>query len=443
MSNPTTHPVFGQWRQQRRWTVTVLPYGLLAFCAALTLVIKGPGRNSALDLILCGLAAAWMLAMFTLRSPAWRENHRAMGVFLIGLILIIVILVFRDPWFGFFAPGGYFYAFNLLDWPWRLFLAAGVAVIAGTGQAYGVNKSTLFGAFLYLAIVALNVTLICGSAVVARKADRQSELREQALAEVSEAKRALEATLAENAGLHEQLLNQAREAGVLDERQRMAREIHDTLAQGLTGIVTQLQAAEQDGQDPAGRSRHVQIAIRLARESLTEARRSVDALRPEPLETARLGGALAEVAHRWSARHGIAAQVTTTGTVRPMSPEAEVALLRTAQEALANVARHAGATRVGLTLSYLKDEVALDVRDDGQGFDPVQLGNGAVPAPAGDEPAPARSEPASHGLNGRGLGSGFGLVAMRQRIEGLAGTLQVESEPGSGTAISACIPVVP
>jgi signal transduction histidine kinase len=437
MSNPTTHPVFGQWGQ-RRWTVTVLPYGLLAFCAALTLVIKGPGRNSALDLILCALAAAWMLAMFTLRSPAWRENHRAMGVFLIGLILIIVILVFRDPWFGFFAPGGYFYAFNLLDWPWRLFLAAGVAVIAGTGQAYGVNKSTLFGAFLYLAIVALNVVLISGSAVVARKADRQSELREQALAEVSEAKRALEATLAENAALHEQLLTQAREAGILDERQRMAREIHDTLAQGLTGIITQLQASEQDDQDPPRRSRHVQAAIRLARESLTEARRSVDALRPEPLETARLGGALAHVAENWTALHGIAVQVTTTGTVRPMPPEAEATLLRTAQEALANVARHAGATRVGLTLSYLKDEVALDVRDDGRGFDPARFGCGATEVAAAAALALSGTR---NGANGRGgAGGGFGLVAMRQRIENLAGTLQIESEPGSGTAISACIP---
>jgi signal transduction histidine kinase len=282
---------------------------------------------------------------------------------------------------------------------------------------------------------------------------------------VSEANRRLEATLAENEGLHKQLLTQAREAGIADERARMAREIHDTLAQGLTGIITQLQAAEHAGQDPAGWRRHVEAATTLARESLSEARRSVDALRPEPLETARFPDALAGVAERWSALNGVAVQVTTTGTVRPIRPEAESALLRTAQEALANVARHARATRVGLTLSYMDGQVALDVRDDGQGFDPARLGrgvNGRAPGaglpdggggglPVGDDeelPAGRGTGPAAgHSTGGlpdveddgptRG---GFGLVAMRQRIEGLSGTLQVESEPGAGTAISACVP---
>jgi len=202
---------------------------------------------------------------------------------------------------------------------------------------------------------------------------------------------------------------------MLDERQRMAREIHDTLAQGLTGIITQLQAAEHAAADPAEWRRHFASAAGLARDSLTEARRSVDALRPEALESARLSGAVTAVATRWSAMHGIAVQVTTTGTEQPMSPAAESALLRAAQEALANVAKHAKATRVGLTLSYMEHEVALDVRDDGTGFDRA----GAAPARAG---------------------GGFGLIAMKQRIEALAGTLQVESEPGSGTAISACVP---
>ena len=200
---------------------------------------------------------------------------------------------------------------------------------------------------------------------------------------LSEANRRLEATLAENAGLQQQLLTQAREAGVLDERQRMAREIHDTLAQGLTGIITQLQAAEQAADDPAGWHRHFDAATRLARESLSEARRSVEALRPESLETGRLSEALADVAGRWSALHGIPVQVTTTGTARPMPHQAEFALLRTAQEALANVARHAQATRVGVTLSYMEHEVALDVRDDGRGFDLAQPCAAASPRHAG------------------------------------------------------------
>ena len=244
-----------------------------------------------------------------------------------------------------------------------------VAVVAATAQTGGVHRVTPFGVIVYLAVVCINVLPICGLAWLDWKDDNQKEERERALAEVREANRRLEATLAENAGLHEQLLTQAREAGILDERQRMAGEIHDTLAQGLTGIITQLQAAEQASADPAGWRRRVAAATRLARERLSEARRSVDALRPEPLETARLSDALTSVAERWSALHGIAVQVTTTGTARPLPTEAESALLRTAQEALANVARHAQATRVGLTLSYLPHEVALDVRDDGRGFD--------------------------------------------------------------------------
>jgi signal transduction histidine kinase len=99
-----------------------------------------------------------------------------------------------------------------------------------------------------------------------------------------------------------------------------------------------------------------------------------------------------------------------------MPPEVEVTLLRTGQEALANVAKHANATRVGLTLSYMEDEVALDVRDDGVGFDPTSL------TPSGD--------------------GGFGLTAMRERVERLAGTLEIESERGTGTAISACVPAL-
>src|SRR5262249_5467447 len=280
--------------------------------------------------------------------------------------------------------------------------------------------------------------------------------RAQMVEELSEANRRLEATLAENAGLHEQLLTQAREAGLLDERQRMAREIHDTLAQGLAGIITQLQAAEQASDDPAERRRHFEAATRLARDSLTEARRSVDELRPEPLEQARLGGALRGVAERWSALNAIPVQVTTTGTERTLRPETEFALLRTAQEALANVAKHADATRVGLTLSYMDEEVVLDVRDDGRGFDQaqitrepayagisaaadggdvVQLGDLQSGVHSGDGGQPVDGRPAAPG--------GFGLVAMRQRIEGVSGTLQEESEPGGGTAISACVPVRP
>ncbi|MGK4584002.1 sensor histidine kinase [Kitasatospora sp. HPMI-4] len=429
--------------RHRLVSATVVPYALLAVLTVVTVVAerRSSGGSLFIDLALCALAAVWMLWVFTLH-PAWRERVPVMAVFFTVLIVITAVLVVREPWFGLFTPAGYIYAFRVLRWPWQPVGVAAVAVVAGTAQAYGVDKTTLSGQAVYVAILAANVIPMCGFAWFSRRGTRQNDERDQALRKAHEANRRLAATLAENAALHERLLAQAREAGVHDERQRMAREIHDTLAQGLTGIITQLQAAEHAEADPAGRRRHVRAATRLARESLSEARRSVHALRPEPLRTARLSEALAGVAGRWSALHGIPVQVTTTGTARPMRPEAEVALLRCAQEALANVAKHAEATRVGVTLSYLEHEVALDVRDDGDGFDPARLTTGVFGGFGGFVAN------GGGGASGDGNGTdapradrgGFGLVAMRQRIEGLSGTLQVESEPGGGTGISARVP---
>jgi signal transduction histidine kinase len=432
--------------------LAVLPYGMLAFCVLLVLGYGTPGSAAEVaGLVLSGLAAAWMLGVYTLR-PAWRDRPRVMAVFIAVLLVIGAFLVLDNTIFGLYTFTIYFYVIRYLLWPWRLLGAAAVGLLAATSQAYGVNKDSATGLFIYLIIVAVNVA-------IALAYTWSRWINECALGELSTANRKLEATLTENAGLQQQLLTQAREAGVLDERQRMAREIHDTLAQGLTGIITQLQAADAAfsdaafnhgaAADPPGWRRHFDAATALARDSLSEARRSVEALRPESLETGRLSEALAEVAGRWSALHGIPAQVTTTGTARVMPPEAEFALLRTAQEALANVAKHAHATRVGVTLSYMEQEVALDVRDDGRGFDLAQrcaeAANGHrsqvnhVNGLVGLSVSDALRHPVSHSQPDHD--GGFGLVSMRQRIENLAGTLQVESEPGFGTGISACIPV--
>jgi len=448
--------------QRGRLVLDVLPYAALVFCVVLSLSLPNPGHDAEVAaFILSVLSAAWMLWMYTLH-PAWRYRPRVMAVFITVLLVLGALLVVDNTIFGIYTFTIYFYVLRFMVWPWRLLGTAGVGLLAATSQAYGVNEDTLGGVLIYLIIIVVNVALLAAFTWSRWTSER-------ALGELSEANRRLEASLAENAGLQQQLLTQAREAGVLDERQRMAREIHDTLAQGLTGIVTQLQAAEQAADDLAAWRRHFEAATRLARESLSEARRSVEALRPESLETGRLSEALNDVAGRWSALHGIPAQVTTTGTARAMPPEAEFALLRTAQEALANVAKHAQATRVGVTLSYLEHQVALDVRDDGRGFDPAQLrtqaagsaeANGraqvaaapAAPAAPAEAAAP-KSHSRGYGLVGLSVGDGlrhaaektgsggFGLVSMRQRIESLAGTLQVESEPGLGTGISACIPV--
>jgi signal transduction histidine kinase len=182
--------------------------------------------------------------------------------------------------------------------------------------------------------------------------------------------------------------------------------------------VTQLEAAGVADGDPVVRRRHIDTASALARESLTEARRSVDALGPRQLVEAHLPDAIADMAKRWAEASDVELILDTTGDPRPLLPELEVALFRVAQEALANVGKHAGARRVGLTLSYMDDVVVLDVRDDGRGF--------AVDATAG-----ARD------------GSGFGLVAMEQRVRRVAGTFSVESAPGDGAALSASVPAIP
>jgi signal transduction histidine kinase len=216
------------------------------------------------------------------------------------------------------------------------------------------------------------------------------------------------------------LVEQARRSGELGERERLAHEIHDTLTQGFASIVMNLEAAEGSlERDPALVRRHMDEARRTARENLAEARRVVWALQPEALEEAPLPEALARLVEKWSEGSGATASVAVTGAARPLSPEAEVTLLRAAQEALTNVRKHAQASRAVLTLSYMEDRVALDVRDDGVGFDP----DGA------------------YAVLGEGGATGFGLKAMRERAERSGGALLVESEPGRGTTLVVELPV--
>jgi signal transduction histidine kinase len=228
----------------------------------------------------------------------------------------------------------------------------------------------------------------------------------------------------ENLRLVEEARKAGRQAGVLRERQRMAHEIHDTLAQGFTSIVMNLEAAEGDVPPSSTRAQHHLDQARLtARESLTEARRLVWALRPEPLENASLPEALGRLAQRWSEESGISAGATTTGTPCPLPSEVEAMLFRVAQESLNNARKHAeGASRVALTLSYMGETVALDVRDDGAGFDPAR----------------------EYGKTRRDRDSGgFGLKGMRERVEGVGGFLSVESAPGEGSTLTVELPAVP
>jgi signal transduction histidine kinase len=205
-----------------------------------------------------------------------------------------------------------------------------------------------------------------------------------------------------------------REAAVLDERNRLAREIHDTLAQGFTGIVIQLEAAEDTlADDPAAARAHLDRARGLARSSLAEARRSVQALRPLALEETDLVHALARVADTLTAGTSTRAEVHVYGSPRRLPPDVEQDLLRIGQEALTNALRYAAATHISIGLTFAAGSVALRVADDGGGFDPA---------------APPQ-------------GGGFGLVGMGERLARHAGTLTLDTRPGGGTTVVAEIPV--
>ena len=417
------------WERREAPFFRVLPYVLLILCVAFDIATRhGVGSGMRVDLALVAAAGLVMTAMDRVdHRTEWTEPLTAVGPELATGVFAVLLglsaaLVIRQPLYGFYTWTGYF-------WAWRLFKGRGRLI--GVGLVAAVTAISQTGAGPYnsvYAIAGLVLVYLINAGVASALTwfgwigNEQKQRRARELSALTEANARLEESLRHNADLQEQLLTQARESGISEERRRLAREIHDTLAQGLMGIITQLQAAQGAGPAAEAGARHIEVAIDLARESLTEARRSVQALAPEPLAGARLPDAIQDVARRWCELHGLEVSFTTTGTARVMRPEIEVALLRTAQEALTNVAKHAGATRVGLTLSYMEDLVTLDVRDDGVGFVTV---NGSGPRrPRNDQ-------------------GGFGLSGMRQRVEGVAGTLEIESEPDGGTAICAAIPAVP
>ena len=227
---------------------------------------------------------------------------------------------------------------------------------------------------------------------------------------------ALQEATAETARLQAEAVRFERSAAVAGERTRLAGELHDTLAQGVAGVCAQLETAEEVLEPEHPARNRVSTALRLARTTQVEARRSVHALRAGPLDEHELAGALDRTLAGWRERTGILANLSIVGRVAPLAADAEQALLRIVQEALTNVDRHSGAARVTVTLTYLEDQVALDVVDDGSGFDPA-----SVPAPGPD--------------------GGHGLPSVRARAAALGGRTDVETLSGDGTALRVVLPL--
>ena len=214
------------------------------------------------------------------------------------------------------------------------------------------------------------------------------------------------------------LTEAARVGAIREERTRMARDLHDSLAQGFTGIIVQLEGVESAlaSEDLAKACARAASAGELARDSLQQARRAVYALRPSILEDKDLPTALRELIKSTFAGSSVEVEARFHGIARPLPPEVEENLLRIAQEALTNVLKHARAGQARLSLNYRPDMVILRVYDDGRGF------------------KPSGRYPGSHG--------GFGLIGIRERADRLGATLAVENQTRGGTSIEVKLPTV-
>jgi signal transduction histidine kinase len=340
-------------------------------------------------LLLAAALGAWYWAWLVARPRAPRRDL----IYLVGAVGLWAPLIALDPvyltlGFGVLAP------FCLHD----LRHGAAVVLVVAVGWIWQLSRGQ--GGVPWPAVAAVCV-FVAGTLLsvgymgtVVRQSRERQRLIEQ-----------LQATRAELAAAE-------RQAGTLAERQRLARDLHDTLTQGFASVVLLLEAAEESLATGRAVDRHIAQALRSARDNLAESRRVVWALRPRPLTAQPLPQALGELTGRLAEETGLHAETLVTGTARRLPGHVEEALLRVAQEALANVRKHAAASRVTLTLSYLEDAVTVDVHDDGVGF----------------EQAAATAS------------GGVGLRAMGERVDGLGGHLVVESAPGEGTTIAVEVP---
>jgi signal transduction histidine kinase len=364
---------------------------LLVFVAVLIIVVTSTPGSTAVAGGAMGAMIAWYLFV---GRPLWVRTPPGQAravIYVTGLFALFFVVQSQNPdaWFLAFALSPQF--FSIASGRTAMYLGialnftAAVLLVAryptgGTGAvAFAVAAAGSGFAVFYSGWV---------SRIIGQSAER-AEIIDQ-----------LEATRTELAAAQHT-------AGRLAERQQLAADIHDTLAQGFASIVMLIQAAQADldGSRPQA-VRHLDLAARAARENLAEARALVAGLTPAQLS----GGTLPDALRRLSQASGVDATFGLDGTPRPLPMAIEVVLLRVCQEALSNVGKHAHAQSATVRLEYDPDSVRLEVGDDGDGFDPASACDG------------------------------FGLRGMRARVTEAGGTLTVGSEPGAGTRVSAMVP---
>jgi len=370
---------------------------LVSLAVSVTLAaVKAPVLDAGLVPVMVVLtlaAAAWRVWLMV-RSPDIRVRRAGFWIGLLAGCLLVMI----SPVYGLYAFLGYMEAPIIARGVQR----SGATVITAAACALaqiGGPRSSLWSWPLYGLLLAVNVGIALLIMLVERRRERVMLDLERTVAELS-------ASEDRNVRLQDQLLAQARDAGVQEERARLSREIHDTVAQSLVGIITQLEAASDiTARDHTTR---LQRAGATARDALGEARRAVRALASPRLDDDQLPTALAGFVREIAEATSIDARFTLDGEPAPTPYDAE--LLRICQEALTNVAKHSTASRVMVTLGYSADAVRLDVRDDGSGFDAAVVR------------------------------SGHGLPGIRQRLALIGGMLEIETSEGGGCAVSAAVP---
>ncbi|MEU0221535.1 sensor histidine kinase [Streptomyces sp. NPDC006265] len=394
---PAAAPALTPTTRALAWCLHLLVIGLLALAVGRAVT----GDRPYAGLIVAAAAACGLVYAVGPVLPGVRRSRRAAALWLAAVGACWLVLLALSPDAVWVAFPLYFLQLHLLPRVgWAAVAATAAAAIAGfAAHQHSFSPAMAIGPALGAAVA---VTVVWGYQALYRESEHRRQLIEE-----------LTVTRADLAAAQHT-------AGVLAERDRLAREIHDTLAQGLSSIQLLLRAAERAlPHTQQNAARYVEQARQAAVDNLAEARRFVAALTPPTLEGTTLAGALQRLCTTTSARHRLTVRFHLTGDPAPLATAHEVALLRIAQSALANTVRHAQAITADVTLSYLGDRIALDVVDDGRGFDPTRL-------PAPDLEA-----------------GGFGLAVMRARAQALGGTLTVESAPGHGTSLSARLSLTP
>ncbi|NUR28419.1 MAG: sensor histidine kinase [Catenulispora sp.] len=368
-------------------------------------------------LVLVGHQPLWLLvplagmsASYLLLSYPWQMNRVGYRAALFHLAIASVLsftVVWADPSLVFLSSVVLSQFTPLTGFRFRgiaLLTAAAAVLTLPIALRDGIDGGSLLG-WALTAGSALLFNLFIGGFFVEMLNDND---RRGALI------RELEATRAE-------LERVNHEAGAREERERLAREIHDTLAQGFTSLLMLVQAAEATlDTDPATTRERLELAARTARENLAEARALIGG---DPTAGLPLHTAIKRAAVRLHEELGITTSVAVEGHAQPLSAGRQVVTLRVAQEALANVRKHARAGSVAVRLDYGADRLVLTVEDDGVGL------NAAASPDSGADPS----------VDAQG-GAGFGLRSMRERLAEVGGTVSVTGAVGAGTRVEAEVP---